>query len=181
MLLPLLAAGGASAEDVRPQCSATAAGTRVLADVELLQLFDPELVRLVKLGLTGEVAVELELVRPRPFWFDDRQDLARTRAQVTWSKEEQAFLLDGRKVRDLQRLPLERVSLRATETATEGFVVRVRVRLEVVTDASLREVARWVGGRPDDEKGTLFGDQLVGALVNDLARKGTAECRVVPR
>jgi hypothetical protein len=101
---------------------------------------------------------------------------------VTWSSTEGRFLLDGRPLADLEAFELERVALRAREStgSDPGLVVRARVRLEVVTAESLREVARWIGGDPEEEEGSLITEQLLGSLVNDLAREAKAECPVKP-
>lgn len=176
----VVVAPAASAEEVRARCEASAAGARVLVDVELVALFDPELVRLVRLGQAGQLTVEVELLRRRPFWFDAHVESARVRTVVTWSEQDKAFVIDGRRVTDLARLQLQRIALRARENPSEGHLVRVSVRLEVVTAESLKEVARWIGGEPEDDAASILAEQLVGTLVNDLAREARTGCEVRP-
>ena len=66
-----LSGSAALADGPAATCSATSAGGRVLIDVELERFLDPDLLKLVRLGLEGNLQLELVLLRTRPFWFDE--------------------------------------------------------------------------------------------------------------
>ena len=58
----LLLAGAAKAQEVA--CKAVLAGTRALVDATVHGLFDRELLRLVKLGVSGRLTVEASVASP---------------------------------------------------------------------------------------------------------------------
>jgi len=60
---PWAPGSAALAEGPAATCTATLAGGRVLIDVELQRFLDPELLKLVRLGLEGNLQFELVLLR----------------------------------------------------------------------------------------------------------------------
>src|SRR5262245_29149895 len=73
LLVAFLCGGEAFADGPRAplaRCSALLASGRTLVDVAVEHLLSEELVRLVRLGATGRIRVEVTLIRSQPFWFD---------------------------------------------------------------------------------------------------------------
>jgi hypothetical protein len=176
-LLALLLARGAAAEGpAQLQCRAERAGERTRVEVTAADLFDRDLLHLVRLGLDGRIAVDAVLYRRRPFWFDQREDAAGRASLVTWSRSRGAFALDGQAV-DPARLTLPPLVLRAD--AGGAHYVEVRVRLEVVTAGSLVQVARWlVHGQGEGATPSVLGRSLLSQVAADLARTAITRCPV---
>jgi hypothetical protein len=190
-LLALFAAVPAARAAVGVQCKVERAGERAVVAVTLADVLDPDLRRLVELGLAGRLRVEVRLHRRRAFWFDSQVGEDVRQSVLQWSRQRSSMLLDGQPV-DPARLTLPFV-LRPTQgSLAEGeHHVEVAVRLEVVTASSLGAVARWLAaGRPgadrpreqDDEDATpILPRALAGALAADLARTARGRCVLPPR
>ncbi|MFP2961766.1 hypothetical protein ACLEPN_29195 [Myxococcus sp. 1LA] len=170
------------AEEPRATCTATLSGRRVMVRSEAFDFISPELDRLVRLGMAGKLEVELTLWRRNSVWFDERVDTARVTQVLAFSKG--AYVLDGRSLPEgPSALTLERVawSLEERPEPGERFQVRINVRLQVVTAASLGRVAAWLTqGKqaPDDEGATLTGSVLLRSVAEDLSRGANARCDV---
>ena len=172
----LLLAGAAKAQEVA--CKAVLAGTRALVDATVHGLLDRELLRIVKLGLSGRLTVEASVVRRRQLWFG-RVVAATTREiPLTWSEERGAFELDGRALPDPEHVALERIALSLGEADDpHAYEVEVVTRLVVVTQGSLGRVAGFLAGESD----SALARTLLGAIANDLTRSATSTCPVQPR
>jgi hypothetical protein len=184
-LLVLLSGGSAFADGPRSplaRCSALLANGRALVDVAAEHLFSDELVRLVRLGLTGRVQVEVALIRHQPFWFDavvleERRELA-----VAAMVEGGGLLLDGsRELREWDRIQLDRLVFRPQSEVLpeeiDRYRVEVKVKLQVITAASLRGVAQWIASGRKEEQGAV-SRRLLDAVANDLTREASARCDV---
>ena len=157
-------------------CRAEAAGARALVTIDVQELFDTQLLRLVQLGMVGRLRVEAALYRRRPLWFDARVADLRREFGIGWSAEESSLFVDGKRAttsRAEQRMQLPVLSL-LPEGGSAGDYVEVNLRLEVVTASSLGEVARWVVRGGDNE----VPRALVNYLAADLARKAACRCPV---
>jgi len=172
----LLLAGAAKAQEVA--CKAVLAGTRALVDATMHGLLDRELLRIVKLGLSGRLTVETSVVRRRQLWFG-RVVAATTRElPLTWSEERGAFELDGRALPDPEHVSLERIALSLGEADDpRAYEVEVVTRLVVVTPGSLSRVAGLLAGESD----SALARTLLGAIANDLTRSANGTCPVQPR
>jgi len=172
----LLLAGAAKAQEVA--CKAVLAGTRALVDATIHGLLDRELLRIVKLGLSGRFTVEATVVRRRQLWFG-RVVAATTREiPLTWSEERGAFELDGRPLPDPEHVSLERIALSLGEADDpRAYEVEVVARLTVVTAGSLGRVAGFLAGESD----SALARTLLGAIANDLTRSANGTCPVQPR
>jgi hypothetical protein len=160
-------------------CRAERAGDRARTELTVIDLFDRDLLRLVRLGLEGRIAVEAILYRRRPLWFDQRLG-SETRTQVVaWSRARRTFTLDG-VAAEPARMTLAPVVLRAA--ASGAHYVEVSVRLEVVTAGSLVQVARWLvrgeNGAGEGATPSLLGRSLLSQVAADLARTAQARCPV---
>jgi hypothetical protein len=187
----LVAAPAAARGAPSAQCRAEQAGERAWVAVTLDDLLEPQLLRLVALGLPGRLRVEVSLYRRRSLWFDalvaqDTRVLA-----LAWSRPEGGLLLEGRRAPDPARLELAPSTLRPRSGPPlgAGHYVTVNVRLEVVTADSLGEVARWLVAPQDRgavrREGEAGGGAsnagvlprvLVNYLAADLARTARARC-----
>ena len=172
----LLLAGAAKAQEVA--CKAVLAGTRMLVDATMHGLLDRELLRIVKLGLSGRLTMEASVVRRRQLWFG-RVVAATTRElPLIWSEERGAFELDGRALPDPEHVSLERIALSLGEADDpRAYEVEVVTRLVVVTPGSLSRVAGLLAGESD----SALGRTLLGAIANDLTRSANGTCPVQPR
>ncbi|HEX9575902.1 MAG TPA: hypothetical protein VF994_17530 [Myxococcales bacterium] len=172
----LLLAGAAKAQEVA--CKAVLAGTRMLVDATMHGLLDRELLRIVKLGLSGRLTMEASVVRRRQLWFG-RVVAATTRElPLIWSEERGAFELDGRALPDPEHVSLERIALSLGEADDpRAYEVEVVTRLVVVTPGSLGRVAGLLAGESD----SALGRTLLGAIANDLTRSANGTCPVQPR
>ncbi|HVE87735.1 MAG TPA: hypothetical protein VND93_32985 [Myxococcales bacterium] len=187
MIVVLLSAGSAFADGPRSplaRCSALFASGRALVDVAVDHLFSEDLVRLVRLGLSGRIRLEVTLLRRQPFWFDavvleERRELVVSAAAGSG----ELLLLDGaRELRDVERIQLDRLAFRPPERPERPeealrYRVEVKVHLQVVTAASLRQVAQWVTSGSQEEQGAVSRN-LLDAVASDLTREATARCDV---
>jgi len=172
----LLLAGAAKAQEVA--CKAVLAGTRALVDATVHGLLDRELLRIVRLGVSGRLTVEAMVVRRRQLWFG-RVVAATTReVPLTWSEERGAFELDGRPLPDPEHVSLERIALSLGEADDpRAYEVEVVTRLVVVTRGSLGRVAGLLAGESDSP----LTRTLLDAIANDLTRTANGTCPVQPR
>jgi hypothetical protein len=159
-------------------CRAERIGERARAEVTVVDLFDRDLLHLVRLGLEGRIAVEAVLYRRRPLWFDRRQAVESRTSLVTWSRGRGAFALDGQPLPDPQRVTLPPVVLRPL--ADGSHYLEISVRLEVVTAGSLVQVARWLvrGQGGEGPTPSLLGRSLLSQVAADLARTASSRCPV---
>jgi hypothetical protein len=196
LALSLAAATGPSLAAAAPRasCRCERAGDRALVYLALDDLFDRELLRLVRLGLQGRIRIETSLYRRRRFWFDARRATEVREAVVTWSAEQAAFLLDGRTAGDPARLALPAYAVRpeGERLGTAYHYVEVTARLEVVTAASLGQVARWLvagerapatpadgpGSGEEPPASSPLSRTFVSYLAADLARIASGRCPV---
>jgi hypothetical protein len=172
----LFTATGARA-DPSASCTAERAGDRAEGRVVLSGLFDEELLHLVRLGLQGQIRLEVTLYRHRRFWFDERRALEVRDAVVTWNRDERRYLLDGRGIDDPATLTIAPVSLRALGKG--DHYLEVTARLEVVTAKSLGQMAKWlVRGDDRSEEPSPLGRGLVSYVAAGLVRTAATRCRV---
>lgn len=171
----------ARAEEPRAACTATLSGRRVLVRPEAFDFISPELDRLVRLGMAGRVEVEVTLWKRRSLWFDARVDGTRLTQVLAFTRG--AYVMDGRLLPEGARtLELERVAwtLEDRPTAEDRYVVRVEVKLHVVTAASLGRVASWLTQEKKDaeeERSGLTGT-LLRSVAEDLSRGASGRCDV---
>jgi hypothetical protein len=146
--------------------------------VTLSGLFDDELLHLVKLGLRGQIHLEVTLYRHRRFWFDERRALETRDAVMSWSRANRRYTLDDLTVADPTTLALAPLSLRSLG---EGrHYLEVTARLEVVTVESLGQMATWLV-RGNDERGdppSRLGRGLVSYVAAGLVRTAATRCPV---
>ncbi|HXU80151.1 MAG TPA: hypothetical protein VN914_02055 [Polyangia bacterium] len=171
----LIFVAGEARGDPSASCAAERAGDRAEAKVVLSELFDGELLHLVRLGLRGQIRLEVTLYRRRRFWFDERRALEVRDVVVTWSRDEGHYLLDGRAIDDPVSLTIVPVALRSMGQG--DHYLEVRARLEVVTVKSLGQMATWLVQGNDDEPSPL-GKGLVSYVAAGLVRTASARCRV---
>jgi hypothetical protein len=172
----LLLAGAAKAQEVA--CKAMLAGTRALVDATIHGLLDRELLRIVKLGVSGRLMVEASVVRRRQLWFGRVVATTTRELPLTWSEERGAFELDGRALSDPEHVALERIALSLGEADDpRAYQVEVVTRFVVVTPGSLGRVAHLLEGESD----SALTSTLLGAIANDLTRSANATCPVQPR
>jgi len=172
----LLLAGAAKAQEVA--CKAVLAGTRALVDATIHGLLDRELLRIVKLGVSGRLTVEASVVRRQKLWFGRVVATSARDLPLTWSEERGVFELDGRALPDPDHIALERIALALGETEDpRAYEVEVVTRLVVVTPGSLGRVAHLLEGETD----SALTRTLLGAIANDLTRSGSGSCAVERR
>lgn len=191
LMVVLLSAGSAFADGPRSplaRCSALLANGRALVDVAAEHLLSDDLVRLVRLGMTGRLEVQVTLIRRQPFWFDavvleERRELAVSAAVASGD----LLLLDGtRELREVDRVQLDRLALRPPERVepeeVRRYRVEVKVHFQVITAASLRDVARWIasGGKREEEQQSVISRRLLEVVADDLTREASARCDVEP-
>jgi hypothetical protein len=164
--------------DPAASCVAERAGERAEARVQFTELFDDELLHLVRLGLRGQIRVEVTLYRQRRFWFDERRAMETRDAVVSWSRADRRYLLDGRPVSDPASLVLPPLSLRSVGYGTH--YLEVNARLEVVTVKSLGQMATWLvrGNDETGEEPSRLGRGLVSYVAAGLVRTAATRCRV---
>jgi hypothetical protein len=179
-----LLASAVRAEEPRVACTATQAGRRVVVRPEVAQLVAPELERLMRLGMAGQLEVELSLRRRRFLWLDERLEGAQLTHVLAFMGKEEGWVLDGRPLSSAPRLlELERVAwtLEREPESSRPLVVEVRVRLQVVTAASLGRVAQWLteqGGSGEDR--SALARRLLLTVAEDLTRQAVGQCTVEP-
>src|SRR5262249_5453972 len=136
------------------QCSAVFGPTRVLVNVQLRDFFDPDLLRLVRLGLEGHLYLDINLVQHRRFWFDETISGRSMELTLSYVKSDDSFWLDQQiQVEDPSRLELERFALSFDRTPEEGqYRIEAKATLQVVTGASLSKAAGWLGPGSSSEE-----------------------------
>ncbi len=97
-LLALFVAVPAARAAVGVQCKVERAGERAVVAVTLADVLDPDLRRLVELGLAGRLRVEVRLHRRRAFWFDSQVGEDVRQSVLQWSRQRSSMLLDGQPV-----------------------------------------------------------------------------------
>ncbi len=166
-------AGGAAAA-----CQARRAGDRVIASVELRELVDAEMQRLLQLGMKGQLRVEASLVRRRLGLFEQTVGAAVVQAELAASPGGRGLLVNGRSPAQAGGpITLDRVVVRLSgnERPDEALTLRLTVRLRVVTVASLSKLTAWVtDSSEEDASSSLVTRALLTAVANDLTR--TVEC-----
>jgi hypothetical protein len=174
----VLSIGSRARADPAAACVAERAGDRAEGRVVLSQLFDQELLHLVRLGLRGQIHLEATLYRRRRFWFDERRGLEVRDAVVTWSREERRFELDGHLIDDPGTLTVSPLSLRSMGKG--DHYLEVTARLEVVTVKSLGQMATWLvqGNDRNGEESSPLGRGLVSYVAAGLVRTAAARCPV---
>jgi hypothetical protein len=172
----LLLAGAAKAQEVA--CKAVLAGTRALVDATVHGLLDRDLLRIVKLGLSGRLTLTTSVARRRQFWFGRVVATTTRELPLTWSEDRGAFELDGRPIGDPEHLTLERVALSLGESDDpRAYEVEIATRLVVVTQGSLGRVAGLLAGESD----SALSRTILGAVANDLTRSANGACGVEQR
>jgi hypothetical protein len=172
----LLLAGAARAQEVA--CRAVLAGTRALVDATVNGLLDRDLLRIVKLGLSGKLTLETTVVRRRHLWFG--RVVARTAREVplAWSEERGVLEVDGRPIANPEHISLERIVLALGESEDPStYQVELSTRLVVVTQSSLGRVAGLLSGDSDSP----LSRTVLSAIANDLVRSASTTCAVEPR
>lgn len=168
-------AGSAWAQAPSVRCQAVIARDRALVDVELSRFVDARLARLVKLGLSGRIQLEISLMQRRPFWFDELRERVSRESVLVYDRALPGFMLDGEDA-DPVSLRLDRIALQPGDGLGEGeYRVEVKVSLRVVTPQSLGRVAAWLADRERAEEGAA-PDALLEAVANDLARTASTTC-----
>ncbi|WP_426749205.1 hypothetical protein [Myxococcus sp. Y35] len=176
-----LLAPAVRAEEPRVTCTATLSGRRVMVRPEAFHVISPDLDRLVRLGMAGKLEVELTLWRRNTVWFDARVDATRLTQVLAFAKGE--YLLDGRPLPGgASALTLERVALTLEDRPEPDarFEVRISVRLQVVTAASLGRVAAWLtqGKQAPGDDGPSLTGTVLRSVAEDLSRGASGRCAV---
>jgi hypothetical protein len=167
----LLLAGAARAQEVA--CKAVLAGTRALMDATVHGLLDRDLLRIVKLGLSGRLTVETTVVRRRHLWFGRVVSKASREVPLVWSEERGVLELDGRAIPDPEHIPLERIVLSLGESEDpSSYQVELSTRLVVVTQSSLGRVAGLLASDSDSP----LSRTVLSAIANDLVRSAGTTC-----
>ncbi|HEX4384943.1 MAG TPA: hypothetical protein VH083_18420 [Myxococcales bacterium] len=175
-LLLLLIAFAAKAEEVA--CKAVLAGTRALVDATVHGLLDQELLRIVKLGVTGKLSVQTSVVRRRKLWFGRVVAATSRELPLTWSDERGVFELDGRAVADPEHVSLERIVLPLGESEDpRAYEVEITTRLVVVTPGTMGHVTGLLAGDND----SALARTVLGAIASDLTRSADGACAVQAR
>jgi hypothetical protein len=176
LLLLLVVAFAAKAEEVA--CKAMLAGTRTLVDATVHGLLDSELLRIVKLGVTGKLTVQTQVVRRKRLWFGRVVAASARELPLTWSEERGVFELDGRAIADPEHVALERIVLPMGESEDpHAYEVEITTRLVVVTPGSLGHVTGMLAGDGDSP----LARTVLGAIASDLTRSASSTCAVAPR
>lgn len=185
LALAALASPRARADEPSASCQAHLAGGRALVSVTLGGFLDPELLRLVRLGLDGRLRVSAIVYRDRGLWFDAREGEQQRSARLSFARARGRFLLDGREVEPRRPIALEPLSvwLDRAPRAGERHHVDLEVRLEVVTTQSLGRVATWIADPEDrrDRAPGLLSRNLLATVAGDLERVGAATCTAALR
>ena len=177
-------AGSARAAAPAASCRAEPAGDRVLVQIALRDLFDRELIHLVRLGLRGQLRLEVNLYRRRRLWFDEKRTSEVQESVVLFSRATGGFLLDGRPLADPATLTFPRLALRPGRGGAQAgnHYVQVSARLEVITVKSLGQMATWLvrGAEPGPAppSSSPVSRSLISYVAADLARTAGAHCQV---
>jgi hypothetical protein len=177
-----LAVPRAHADEPGARCTATLTGRRVVVRPEAYAFLTPDLDRLLRLGMAGRLEVELTLLRRRKLWFDTRVDSTQLTQVLSFTQG--GYLLDGRPLpTGALTLELERTAWTLEEAPEPGeaLLVQVKVRLQVVTAASLGKVASWLTqGQPAGGEDSPVTRNLLRTVAEDLTRTATGRCDVSP-
>jgi hypothetical protein len=184
LVASLCLAGGASlADGPRARCRALLANGRALVDVDVSHALDSELLELVRLGLQAELRLEVSLAKKRPFWFDDQLAVETSIARLEYSTEARRYVLDRRRViEDPETLGIDRISLRPTDALEAGgqYHVDVRIRIQVITPASLDRVARWMSEKGRQNARSGVSDAMARLIAENLTRATDCRCEAAP-
>jgi hypothetical protein len=170
------AAGVARAESPTVRCQGRVSRDRAVLRLEVERLLDPELTRLVRLGLRGRLRVEMTLFRRRRLWFDERVGKVERTLAVSFTRGK--VVIDGARVEG-GKVMLEPLALWLTEAAEPDarYGIDAEARLEVVTAESLGRVADWIAGGEGSRPGAVSKNLLAG-LASDLERRAQGGCAV---
>lgn len=156
---------------------------RALIDISVQDLIDPELARLIQLGLGGKVRVEIILWQGRPFWFDKNLYSDSRNLNLTWSPSDEVLILGDTPIGNREFINLDPVSLRISEdvSARASLYFEVSLHLEVVTMDSLTKLAHWMVGREEKEKNrAIVPTTILQAIAHDLSRDVRTHCTIGP-
>jgi hypothetical protein len=176
-----LVASTAQSGSPQANCACRLLGDRAYVDAEVSGLVDAELARLIRLGLEGRIRWQLELVRKR-WLIEERVGERVVESTIRYSGDRGTFLINGGgETSDVSNLKLKRISIQAKAdlAADRRHELRIRIRLQVVTSASLAHVAAQMVDPSEAGKGqgaSLLTRGLVAAVANDLQRDVTATC-----
>lgn len=156
---------------------------RALLDISIKDLINPDLLRLIQLGLSGSVHMEIVLWQSRRMWFDkslhsDSRDLA-----ITWSSTDNVLIVGERPTPNLEWITLDPITFRSPSANIMGTVlyVEVNLRLEVVTTESLKKLTYWmVGQKQPQTNPSIVPTAILRAIANDLSREVRIRCHVEP-
>jgi hypothetical protein len=182
----LLSSMAASVQAGAPtaSCAARRTGDRVVASVELHEILDVEMQRLLQLGMRGRLRVEASVVRRRFGLFEQTAGTAASEAELAAGPNRRGLLVNGRFQADAGGpVSLERVAVRLSgrERPDEALTFRVTIQLLVVTVASLSKVAAWVtDSSEEDASSSLVTRALLSAVANDLTRTVECSCSAAP-
>ena len=173
------------AAEPRVACTAALVGGRALVDVTLDDFFDRDLLRVVRLGLVGNLRIEMTLVRARPLWWDDRVTTFTREVRLAFVRPSGPYVLDATgPVADPAHLVLQRQSVWPGGTALPrgSYSVEVRAHLEVVTAGSLGKVAAWIAGgeRAREADRSTLTRLLLANVAGDLRRSASTACAAAP-
>jgi len=177
-----LSSAAQGATDPSGSCTAVRSGRAVAVHAQLDDLIPGELLRLISLGLAGNLHVELDLVRRRPLWFSSRLTRQTLDLVITRDARGDGFLLDNEvRLPDPTRLRLPRILLPVDEDPA-GLEAQIRVQLRVITPGSLGKMATWVaGGGGKQEERSALSAGLLSLIADELARSVEISCAVAGR
>lgn len=179
--LCLLAGGIPAWAAPEPTCQARRTAERVLVSIELRPLLSEEALRLVRLGLKGQIRIEGAVLRRRLGLFEQTLATVSSRAELSAGPDGRTLLLDGRALPSAASIRLERVAVRldGRTSVDEPLTFRGSVEVRVVTASSLARVAAWATETSEEEaSSSLLTRALLEALANDLTRTGDCSCAV---
>ena len=180
--LLFLSGAAQGATDPSGGCRAVPSGRAVAVHAQLDDLIPGELLRLISLGLAGNLHVEIDLVKRRPLWLPLRVARQTLDLVITRDARGDGFLLDGeQRLPDPARLRLPRILL-PVEGDPAGLEAQLRVQLRVITPSSLGKMATWVaGGGGKEEERSALSAGLLSLIADELARSVEVSCAVARR
>jgi hypothetical protein len=168
-----------AAEALSASCQARSVGDRVVVVIQLQGFAEEETLRLLRLGMRGQIRAEATLLRKRWGLFEQTLGSQVMQATLSTAQDKQALLLNDRtQVDPLRPIPLERLALRLGKRAEGRLTVRAHVWLQVVTVSSLSKVAAWATESSEDETASILTRGLLAAVVDDLTRSVECSCVV---
>jgi hypothetical protein len=157
------------------ECAAVWGDGRALVDVTVRDLVGRDFERLLKLGLAGNLRLDVTLFRVRAFWLDEAKGRSRHTFSLSYSKKTGHYSLGERPVADPSVLALPRFSVSVEGNPDQArYRVEVHARLQVVTPDGLQQVVSW--GSDDSAPGPILA-----ALAEGLVREESAHCNVEPK